>query len=412
MKTASIAIQTLGCKLNQAESESLARQFTQAGYVIVSPNQNADVYILNTCTVTHIADRKARHFLRLAHRRNPDALVIAIGCYAQNDAETIGDIDGVSMVINNHQEQNLVDVVAQAGYLPCDNNLASGRFRTRAMLKIQSGCTQNCTYCIVPQVRGSEQSVPASQVLSEIKKLINSGFREIVLTGTHVGAHENIVELIDKIVKTNISRLRLSSLKINDITPSLLELWRDERICRHIHLPLQSGSNTVLKRMGRGYTTADFEDAVTIARKAIPSLSVTTDIIVGFPGETDAEFRQSYDFCQRMEFADIHVFPYSPRPYTVAAQMPDKTSPQVKKKRSNQMLELAKELSYNFRNKFIGQTMLVLWESVNGTYTEGFTDNYIKIYTKSLTNITNQIQEAKLTKHYKNGLIGELVNSE
>jgi threonylcarbamoyladenosine tRNA methylthiotransferase MtaB len=408
MKSASIALDTIGCKLNQAESEALARELHMAGYKVVPAGQKADVYILNTCTVTHIADRKARHLLRMAHRRNPDALIIAVGCYAKRASSELKDIDGVKLVVEDKQNQNLIDLIAKAGYLPDNANLPNYQFRTRAMLKIQQGCSQNCSYCIVPQTRGKEISVPTAQVLNDVESLINSGFKEIVLTGTHIGAHDNLQNLIEQILdNTAIERLRLSSLQPSDITPSLLALWHDERLCRHIHLPLQSGSDMILKQMGRRYSTDDFENAVNLLRKTIPEIAITTDIIVGFPDETDEQFEQSYDFCRRMEFANMHVFTYSPRPNTPASAMKD-LSPQIKKERSNRMLKLAKELSHKFNHRFIGQTMLVLWEVKNGKYTEGLTDNYIRVFTESNENLSNQILPAKLASIYKNGLMGEL----
>ncbi|MFC1905967.1 tRNA (N(6)-L-threonylcarbamoyladenosine(37)-C(2))-methylthiotransferase MtaB [Chloroflexota bacterium] len=411
MKTASIALDTIGCKLNQAESEALTRELRNAGYRVVPAGQKADVYILNTCTVTHIADRKARHLLRMAHRRNPDALIIAIGCYVKRALQELISIDGVGLAIEGKQNQNLVDLIKEAGYLPSNVHEQSYASRTRAMLKIQQGCSQNCLYCIVPQTRGKEISVPASQVLTEVDQLINDGFKEIVLTGTHIGAHDDLTDLVKRILEnTRIERLRLSSLQPSDITPSLLELWQDKRLCRHIHLPLQSGGDMILKQMGRRYTTSDFENTVNRLRDAIPDIAVTTDIIVGFPKESAAEFEESYDFCRRMKFANLHVFTYSPRPNTPAATMKD-LSPQIKKERSSRMLELAAELSQKFNSRYIGQTMLVLWESKNGKYIEGLTDNYIRVFAESKKDLSNQILAAKLTSIRKNGLTGELLDS-
>jgi len=408
MNTASIALDTIGCKLNQAESDALTREFLNAGYHMVSPDKKTDVYILNTCTVTHVADRKARHLLRLARRRNPNALVIAIGCYTKRAYQEIKNIDGVNLVVDDHQNQNLVGLIAEAGYRPKSTAEPNRPFRTRAMLKMQQGCNRHCSYCIVPQTRGKELSIPATKVLNEVGHLIEDGFKEIVLTGTHIGAHDDLVSLVEQILeKTQIERIRLSSLQPADITPSLLKLWQDERLCRHMHLPLQSGSDTVLSRMGRWYSTADFENAVNLARKSIPEISITTDIIVGFPGENEAEFEQSCDFCRRIGFANLHVFTYSPRPNTLAASMKDLSS-QTKKERSTKMLKLAKKLSHGFNNRFIGQTMLVLWESKTGSHAEGLTDNYIRVFTKNSGNLSNRLLPTKLVSSYKNGLMGEL----
>jgi len=409
MKAASISLDTIGCKLNQADSDALARDLIEAGYRVVPAGQKADVYILNTCTVTHIADRKARHLLRMAHRRNPGSLIIATGCYAKRASDELKNIDGVGLVVEDKQEQSPIELMAEAGYLPNNECEPNYPFRTRAMLKIQQGCSRECAYCIVPQTRGAEQSVPAEQVLDEVQSLIGSGFKEIVLTGTHIGSHNDLVSLVEQILKTTqIKRLRLSSLQPTDVTPSLLKLWGDQRLCRHIHLPLQSGCDSVLNRMGRWYTTSEFENAVDLARKAIPEISITTDIIVGFPYESGTEFTQSYDFCKRMEFTNLHVFTYSPRPNTVAAKM-DGIGSQTKKERSVKMLQLAEELSHNYNNRFIGQTMLVLWESKNGRFMEGLTDNYIRVFASTSKNLTNELLSTKLVSIYKNGLIGEWV---
>ncbi len=408
MNAVSIAVDTIGCKLNQAESDALARDLIVAGYRVIPSDQKADIYILNTCTVTHIADRKARHLLRMAHRRNPEALIIATGCYAKRASKELKGIDGMGIVIEDKQNQNLIELVAKAGYLPHDKCESSYSFRTRAMIKIQQGCNRKCAYCIVPQTRGPELSIPTVQILNEVKHLTDDGFKEIVLTGTHIGSHDDLEKLVQQILENSqIKRLRLSSLQPADITPSLLRLWQDERLCRHIHLPLQSGSDSVLVRMGRWYSTSDFKNAVHLARKGIPEISITTDVIVGFPGESDTEFEQSYDFCRRTEFANLHVFTYSPRPNTFASTMKD-LSPQIKKGRSIKMLKLAEKLSQDYKNRFIGQTMLVLWESKTGRFMEGLTDNYIRVFAPATKNLSNELLPAKLVSSYKSGLMGEL----
>ncbi|MCK5428329.1 MAG: tRNA (N(6)-L-threonylcarbamoyladenosine(37)-C(2))-methylthiotransferase MtaB [Anaerolineales bacterium] len=408
MNAVSIAVDTIGCKLNQAESDALARDLIVAGYRVIPSDQKADIYILNTCTVTHIADRKARHLLRMAHRRNPEALIIATGCYAKRASKELKGIDGMGIVIEDKQNQNLIELVAKAGYLPHDKCESSYSFRTRAMIKIQQGCNRKCAYCIVPQTRGPELSNPIVQILNEVKHLTVDGFKEIVLTGTHIGSHDDLEKLVQQILENSqIKRLRLSSLQPADITPSLLKLWQDERLCRHIHLPLQSGTDSVLVRMGRWYSTSDFKNAVHLARKGIPEISITTDVIVGFPGESDTEFEQSYDFCRRTEFANLHVFTYSPRPNTFASTMKD-LSPQIKKGRSIKMLKLAEKLSQDYKNRFIGQTMLVLWESKTGRFMEGLTDNYIRVFAPATKNLSNELLPAKLVSSYKSGLMGEL----
>ena len=321
-KSVKIALDTLGCKLNQAETELLAKQFAEAGYRLVSSVDRADVYILNTCTVTHIADSKSRHRLRLAHRQNPDALIIATGCYAQRAHQELAQIDGVSLVVGNEQKLNLLQLLEESGYIgspACgQGNSASSHitgFRTRAFIKIQDGCNSFCSYCIVPLVRGREKSLPVDQVVAEIKSRLANGYKEVVLTGTEIGSYNyngvNLSGLLERILaEVDITRLRLSSLQPQEISPELIRLWRDRRLCHHFHLSLQSGSDGVLNRMKRRYSVSDYQQAVSLIRASVPEAAITTDIIVGFPGETDKEFQESYDFCWQMEFARIHVFSY------------------------------------------------------------------------------------------------------
>ena len=393
-----VAIDTLGCKLNQAESESLARQFAEAGCHIVHPSDGADIYILNTCTVTHIADRKSRHLLRLARRRNPNALIIATGCYAERATGELALIPGVDLVLGNEEKARLVQVLQQRGVIGTSSAVCPLMLRTRSLVKVQEGCNRYCSYCIVPLVRGRECSLPLDEVVAEVKARVETGYREVVLTGTHIGAYRPGLKLLIQriLAETSVERLRLSSLQPQDITAELLDLWPDERLCRHLHLPLQSGSDSVLRRMRRRYTVADYEAAVAMARQAIPDVAITTDIMVGFPGETDDEFDESYRFCQRMGFANIHVFPFSERPGTLAAAMPDKVGDRVKKERSERMLKLARESTLHFREKFLGRTMTVLWEQeVDGDWV-GLTDNYIRVLASSNEPLKNRLTATRL----------------
>jgi threonylcarbamoyladenosine tRNA methylthiotransferase MtaB len=409
-----VALDTLGCKLNQAETEALAERLVQAGYRLVSSVAEADIYILNTCTVTHIADRKSRHLLRLAHRRNADAVIVATGCYAQRVPEKLAQIDGVSLVLGNDAKMNLPQILEESGYLRRTGRAESaGRhhngFRTRAFIKTQDGCNNSCAYCIVPLVRGREKSLPAEQVISEIRVKVADGYREVVLTGTEVGAYHydglGLRGLLGRILsETNVIRLRLSSLQPNEITPELIELWRDPRLCLHLHLSLQSGSDSVLGRMRRRYDIEDYNRAVALIRSIVPDVAITTDVIVGFPGESDSEFEESYSFCQKMGFARIHVFPFSPRPGTEAAKMKGQVDARVKKQRSDKMLALAEESAKNFRKRFLGGSMPVLWEQKSNGVWSGLTANYIRVYTKSSEDLTNKITEVKLERIYKDGM--------
>jgi len=403
----SITLEALGCKLNQAESESLAWQLAERGCRIVAASDGADIYILNTCTVTHIADRKSRHLLRLARRRNPSAFIIATGCYAERATSELAGAAEVDMIIGNGEKPRLLDILEERGPIGPSSPLPPQIHRTRSLVKVQEGCNRFCSYCIVPLVRGRERSVPPDAALAEVRARVERGYREVVLTGTQLGSYRNGLDsLIRRIMdETDIQRLRLSSLQPHDITPALLTLWQDftKRLCRHIHLPLQSGSNAVLQRMGRGYSTEDYEQAVSRIREAIPEVAITTDVIVGFPGETVDDYAESYRFCQRMAFSNIHVFAYSERPGTRAALMADKIDERVKKERSESMLKLAEESARRFRERFVGHTMMVLWEQEiqKGTWV-GLTDNYIRVVARSEETLRNSLISARLgNEHYR-----------
>jgi len=397
-------LDTVGCKLNQAETQLLARQFAQAGYRLVSPDDGADVYVLNTCTVTHVADGKCRRLLRQARRRNPGALVVAIGCYVERARQELSQIKGVDLVLDNSQKMDLLTRLEQSGHLVRPEAVSNrADLRTRAFIKVQDGCNNFCAYCIVPLVRGREKSLPLKQVVDEVGHRVADGYKEVVLTGTEIGSYRHgkadLPELLRRILEeTGVARLRLSSLQPQEITPELISLWHDERLCRHFHLSLQSGSNSVLKRMKRRYTAADYQRAVDLIREAVPGAAVTTDIIVGFPGETEAEFKESYNFARQMNFARIHVFSYSPRPGTKAAAMPRQVDDKARRERSRRMLALGRACVRNFRKGCLGKTMLVLWEKETNGVWSGLTDNYIRAYTKSDEDLTNQLLPVELVE--------------
>ncbi len=396
-----VALETLGCKLNQAESESLARQLAERGCRVVPPLDGAAIYILNTCTVTHIADRKSRHLLRLAQRRNPGAFIISIGCYAERAPRELAQVTGVDMVLGNEEKARLLDVLEEQGLISTSSALLPQMHRTRSLVKVQEGCNQFCSYCIVPLVRGRERSLPLDEAVAEVRARVERGYREVVLTGTEIGSYRNSPELLIQriLIKTGVERLRLSSLQPREITAGLLSLWQDssKRLCRHLHLPLQSGSDAVLRRMGRRYSTEDYAQAMARIREAIPDVAITTDVMVGFPGETDEDFAESYRFCQQMAFANIHVFPYSERPCTPATLMPEKIDEPVKKERSERMLKLARESARRFEEQFLGRTMMVLWErEVDDGVWVGLTDNYIRVVAQSKKPLKNWLIPARL----------------
>ena len=419
-----VAIKTHGCKLNQADSDLLARQFMESGYRIVSSAADADVFVLNTCTVTANADAKARQALRAAKKANPDAVVVATGCYAQWSAQQLAKIEGVSLVVGNTGKQQLPSMVtgllgdvlsrhSREGGNPqpatSAANLPFAAGRHRAMVKIQEGCDQVCAYCIVPKVRGRERSIPPETLVSQINQRVSEGFREVVLTGTQLGTYGfdlpyvNLTRLLERILaETGVGRLRVSSLQAHEIDPPLLELWQDPRMCPHFHIPLQSGSDAVLERMRRRYTTGRFAETVALVRDCVPGCAVTTDVIVGFPGEGDAEYHESLAFAQAMEFADMHIFPYSSRPGTTAAHFVDDVPPPEKKDRVARMMEVADTCFRAFRTSQLGQARPVLWESKRvddgGTTWRGLTDNYIRVYGKTDLDLSNSISLGHLVE--------------
>jgi len=419
-----VAFYTLGCKLNQAETESLANRFSQAGFQLVSPGDGADIYIANTCTVTHIADRKSRHWLRLARRRNPQALIIATGCYAQRSRQELAQL--ADFVVDNEEKEHLLTLTQT---LPLERRelgesetkrfqMLAATVRTRSLIKIQDGCHSPCTYCIVPKVRPHEYSPPASLIIDEVKQKVALGYKEVVLTGTKVGSYRdsnaNLRDLGQRILRdTGIERLRLSSLQPSEISSEFLVLWQDERLCRHFHLALQSGSEAVLQRMRRSYSLDQYQRTVNLIKEKIPEVAITTDIMVGFPGESDEEFEQSYSFCQQAGFANIHVFPFSPRPETAAVMMPKQVKDKVKQERNQRMLGLSRSSRRSFCEHFLGQTMPVLWEKEtspgSGIYS-GLTGNYIRVFSHSEKPLGNEITPVKLLGFHNQGMWGELVN--
>jgi threonylcarbamoyladenosine tRNA methylthiotransferase MtaB len=417
-----VTLESLGCKLNQAETEALADRLVSRGHVLTGSAAEADVYVLNTCTVTHIADRKSRQALRAARRANPHARVIATGCYARRAPEDLARLGVVDAIVGGAQDGELVSAIEGHGHVRTigrTGDSTRGWSRTRSLIKIQEGCRDFCSFCVVPYTRGPGRSRTVDEVLVEVKDKVARGHQEVVLTGTKIGEYRSnghgsagLQELIRCILaETQVERLRLSSLQPADMTPEMIELWRNNRLCPHLHLPLQSGSDTILRQMHRPYSLAEYEVAVCQARNAIPDLSVTTDILVGFPGEGEREFEESYRFCERMGFAGMHVFPYSKRPGTAAAVMPGHIDVKVKKQRSARMMALARRSARQFRSQFQGRTMTVLWEDDSGEgLWSGHTANYLRVYAQSDKNPANQMLAVKLVAEYADDLVGEIVN--
>ncbi len=428
-----VALATLGCKVNQAETEEIAAGLARAGFCRVDFGEPADIYVINTCTVTHVADRKSRNLIRQARRRNERALVVATGCYAEVAPEQIGRLGGVDLVVGNRDKAHLVELIRDA-CPTAGRPVPAARSRTRAFLKVQDGCDNFCTYCIVPRARGRSRSEPLAAVVAAAQARLAEGCREIVLTGVHVGAYGRdragkprqrnggpesvgLADLLRALLtQTGVERIRLSSLEPEDLGDELLALWREhpDRLCRHFHLPLQSGSDDVLRRMGRRYQTADYAALVERVRAAVPDVAVTTDLMVGFPGEGEAEHRASYEFVRAMRFAGVHVFRYSPRPGTPAARLPEQVPAAVAKARSEEMLALAAAQARDFRARLVGRTLPVLFEEkvtlATGSWWTGLTDNYVRVYAPSAAELANEIRLARLCGVEQDGLVGSVLS--
>ncbi len=425
-----VAIETHGCKLNQADSNLLAREFAEAGFRLVSDAEPADVFVVNSCTVTHVADRKARHALRAARRRNPDATIVVTGCYPQRAPQDLRHLREVDIVAGNTGKATLVRQVVEwmgEARIPCavgaetDVVLSPRIARTRAMVKIQEGCDQVCAYCIVPRVRGRERSIAPDEIVGEIQRCLRRGYKEVVLTGTQLGSYgfdlpnHTLVALLRRVLSdSDVTRLRISSLQPQDISRELLELWGDPRMCPHFHLPLQSGSDAVLKRMRRRYSASDYAVAVETIRRAVPGVSVTADVIVGFPGETAEDFEQTYEVCDRMGFADMHVFPYSARPGTSAAHFDAQVAPDVKSSRAQELLALSRAQFTEFRRGLHGKISPVLWEESRedgeaSRKWSGLTDNYVRVQTRSPLDLTNTLTPARLGELANGSVLAEIL---
>ncbi len=411
-----IALETLGCKLNQAETESIARRFKSIGFDIVPPGVPAGIYILNTCTVTRLADVKARHKLRSIRRHNPQGLIIVTGCYAERAAEEIRQLGCVDLVVNNREKFGLVELVTEMVKKDISSPLALGRgYRTRSFVKIQDGCDKFCSYCIVPYVRRDKVSFSPDRVVEEVKERVSDGYKEVVITGTEIGSYRygnnDLIRLVKRILdETGVSRLRLSSLQPQEISYDLVKLWQNKRLCRHFHLALQSGSSIILERMNRAYSLDDYQMAVTLIRDHIPGVAITTDVMVGFPGETDEQFEETLGFCRQLQFARIHVFPFSPRKETEAAKMPGRVADSIIRRRAQRTLRLAKSSSYNFNRHFEGKNLIVLWEKCDHNIWNGYSDNYIRVYAESNKDLTNELLTVKTISTRKDGLFAGVIN--
>lgn len=433
-----VAIYTLGCKVNQNESDTIISHFKKAGYQEVPFEDKADVYLVNTCTVTHLADRKSRQMIRRAIKKNNDALIVVTGCYAQTAPEAVLNIPGVDLVIGTRDRFRLVELVEEAKKSKKPVNAVKNIMevkefeeipgeeilphRVRSYLKIQEGCNRFCSYCIIPFARGPVRSRPISQVLKKAKQLIDSGYQEIILTGIHTGAYGteipqgyDLTFLIEKLINIpGLKRLRVSSIEPNEVCERMIELMSVSPIlCRHLHIPLQSGNDAVLQRMNRVYNVREYARLIKMIREKIPEIAITTDVIVGFPGETEEEFTHTYNFIEKMNFSRLHVFKYSPRKGTPAASFPNQVSSDIKEERSKKLISLGKRLSREYAEKNINKVLGVLAEQrveISGReYWEGHTDNYLRVVFLSEHNLQGRLVQVHLDA-YKNGFIcGHLV---
>lgn len=428
MKT--IAFHTLGCKVNTYESNAMLKIFNEAGYQEVDFKEIADVYVINTCTVTNTGDSKSRQMIRKAIRKNPQATVCVVGCYSQIAPEEIEQIEGVGVVLGTQHRKDIVKYVDEylktgKPVIKVDNvmnlkkfeDLNIDRFKnTRAFLKIQDGCNNFCTYCIIPYARGRVRSRDKDSVLNQAKTLVANGYVEIVLTGIHTAGYgEDLYNysfydlLVDLVKIDGLKRLRISSIETSQISDEIINLiGSNDIIVDHLHIPLQSGCDATLKRMNRKYTTSQYLEKINKIRNYLPNIAFTTDVIVGFPGESDEEFEETYNFIKEVNYSELHVFPYSPRRNTPAAKMKDQVDDKIKHERVNRLLELSKELNRDFALKQIGKTLKVLFEKRDGDYLVGHASDYLKVRVKTTDNLIGEIVEVKIN-NYEGILEGSVV---
>ena len=478
-KGKTFAVTTLGCKVNQADSEFISEQMSAAGFEQRDFSEVADVYIVNTCTVTHLGDRSSRQMITQANRRHPDSLLVVTGCYAELNPQAVAALPGVDLVVGNSGKDTLIEAIEEklrantsvqeklseqelslststtrpllpmlpldTQHIGSDGALAfqpaedeprpdnpsrlspftdptqlveqanrSLFSRTRVQMKVQDGCDNRCTYCIVPYVRGKSRSRSIESIVEHVNRKVRAGYQEIVLTGIHLGDYHpdeeqklDLGNLISTLLReTEMPRIRVSSLEPEDFRLEWLELWKNPRMCRHLHLPMQSGSDAILRRMARRYKSARYCDIVTTAKRLIPGIAISTDIITGFPGESDEDFEQTYQMAKELEFAKMHVFRFSPRQGTAAARMRGQIKDEVKKARSQRLLDLNEEHSRLFRQQFLGETVEVLIEQYKHGYWEGLTDNYLRVELEDLTDPAQDWQH-RLVKARLNSLVDD-----
>ncbi|MCG1108364.1 tRNA (N(6)-L-threonylcarbamoyladenosine(37)-C(2))-methylthiotransferase MtaB [Staphylococcus epidermidis] len=418
-----VAFQTLGCKVNHYETEAIWQLFKDANYERVEFETNADVFVINTCTVTNTGDKKSRQIIRRAIRQNPDAVVCVTGCYAQTSSAEIMEIPGVDIVVGTQDRHKLLDYIQQFQdeRQPINGvgNIMKNRTyeelevpyftdRTRASLKIQEGCNNFCTFCIIPWARGLMRSRDPEKVVEQATQLVNSGYKEIVLTGIHTGGYGqdlknyNLAQLLrDLDTIEGLERIRISSIEASQLTDEVIDvIGNSNKVVRHLHIPLQSGSDDVLKRMRRKYTMAHFSERLTKLHQALPDLAVTSDVIVGFPGESEDEFQETYDFIVNHHFSELHVFPYSPRIGTPAARMDNQIDEETKNVRVHKLISLSNQLAKEYASKFEDEVLEVIPEEMGEEphTLVGYADNYMKVRFEGDDSLIGQIVKVKIVK--------------
>lgn len=427
-----VAFITLGCKVNQYETNAMIQQFLQKEYEIIEPTEKADIYIINTCTVTNMSDRKSRQMLRRAKEKNKQAIVVACGCYVQVAKEEVEKIEEIDLIIGNNEKKEIVDIIekyikehkknekiedvmTQKQYVELGEITYTDK--TRAVIKVQDGCDRFCSYCIIPYARGRVRSRNPKTVIEEIEKIAKQGIQEVVITGIHIASYgkdfkENyrLIDLLEQINQIDgIKRIRLGSIEPLLITEEFLKrLSKLEKICHQFHLSLQSGCNETLERMNRRYTIEQFKEIVQNLRKTYEDVILTTDIIVGFPQESDKEFEKTYQFLKEIKFYKMHIFKYSPRHGTKAAQMKGQINSETKDKRSQKLIKLSNKNQKEYHEKYIGKEVEVLFEEEKNGYYQGHTKNYMLSLIKSDENLENKMLKAKCIKAENDHILLEI----
>lgn len=420
IKRQKFRVVTLGCRTNQYESQAFRDQLLQMGYDPADGNEEADLCIVNTCTVTESADSRSRHEIRQLAKKNPGAKIVVTGCSVERQPDKIQAIEGVTHLVQNADKESLLEQVFPGEDLP-EFSIRNFEAHTRAFLKVQDGCNSFCTYCIIPYVRGRSRSRTMEDVLKEAKELIANGFKEIVLTGINIGDFDGneeeprrLAELIREVdALPGLERLRVSSIDPDEVDDEMLEtIITGQKTCRSMHIVLQSGSNVILKKMNRKYTRQMFMETVERLRTACPDFTFTTDVIVGFPGETEADHQETQEVLREVKFAKVHMFPYSPRPRTRAAQYPNRVPAEIIQRRKQEVLRLSEEIAFDLRQRYVGSEMVVLTESYDEHHPNmisGHTDNFLPVLLPKMGLRPNMLVKVECLENSPQGLLGKVI---